>query len=97
MICLLISCLAEIFVMNYRGWESRLFQPLTASPVISFDSSFYRNEDGTVTAVAEQDQAIIIDQIDQQVDNIRIDLQCLNQDWVSAYPVRIIMKQERLN
>ena len=93
-ICLLISCLAEIFVMNYRGWESRLFQPLTASPVISFDSGFYRNEDGTVTAVAEQDQAIIIDQIDQQVDNIRIDLQCLNQDWVSAYPVRVLIRDE---
>ena len=71
---LLVICLfLEIFIFNFRHWESLGFETLE-SYTVHYDSTFTESGSGTYTSSAGE-MWITLSGLDEQVDNLRLDIQ----------------------
>lgn len=71
-IILLISIFLELVIFNFRTWESLFFKEIDYSYTFEVGDGINNNGNGTMTILNDGEQSLIIKDINQKVDNFRL-------------------------
>ncbi|MEA4820679.1 MAG: hypothetical protein VB122_00370 [Erysipelotrichales bacterium] len=89
-----IAIISECGLFNFRHWESRFFKYIEPTYVLKLSEGIYNNGDGTFTILPDSEQIITIENINQDVKNIRMNLSVVEPDWINTFSSNILISDE---
>lgn len=87
-IFLLISILMELFLFNYRYWQSFSNEPVKPTEVY-YGSGLERQEDGSYKVISEEDRAFEFIVDEQNVDTVFINVDIVNGEYNKDIPITV--------
>ena len=91
---LLTSLLLELGLFNFRTIESFLFKQVDYNYDFSLGDGLNNNGDGTITVLKNGEKSFIIENINQEVDNVRLNFNIIEPDNIIDFESEIFISDE---